>query len=431
MNIEGKLLEKLTNAGIAIEDIERERDNDGEKEILKYQIAKFPKARDFVEVRFNDRIEEKILIESDFEYFKYLDDYEAIWSPKYKTIECELVTVTRHMLPSHYMMKKLARLFLDEEIESEPNEFARFEFEKSDNGINVSIGSASIEYAILSTLKDRMPRFDFTRRRPTLRIENIDVTRHDKAKSVLEKIGNSVLFKLDLSTNIGFKLAEEREFRRSNFRRRGVNVELDRNFPMYEYDSEPMSLYWYAKSALEMPLLQFLALYQILEFYFPIYSNKEAHSAIKNLIKDPRFNPNKDSDISKLLSSININKNQLGFGSEIDQLKSTIINCVSNEEIKEHIESDEEMLEFYKGKRAKGLSSKNLNLTNQSADLVHEVSERIYEIRCRVVHTKSSDKNYELLIPSSPELKYLMHDISVLEMIAKKVMIASSRLMKI
>ena len=72
-----------------------------------------------------------------------------------------------------------------------------------------------------------------------------------------------------------------------------------------------------------------------------------------------------------------------------------------------------------------------MNISNQNADLVSEASERIYEIRCRVVHTKSSEKSYELLLPSSPELKHLIFDISILEMIAKKVIVASSRLLKI
>nr|WP_321486875.1 hypothetical protein [uncultured Draconibacterium sp.] len=429
MKIEGKLLDKLTAAGIDIEEVERESDFNGEKEITKYQIAKFPRARDFVPIRFNDRIEEKILLESDFENFKFIKDYEAIWSPKLKTIECEITPVTRHMAPSSFLLRRLGRLFNDDDTEQEEN--ARYELDKAENGITVSIGSASIDYAILSFSKDRMPRFEYARRRPTLRIENIEVATHDKAKSLLEKIGNSILFKLDLSSNMGFKLAEDRDIRRAYFRRRKEQTELDKAFPTYEYDSEPMSLYWYAKSAVEMPLLQFLALYQILEFYFPIFSNKNAHSTIKNIIKDPRFNPNKDSDITKIISTLNINKNQLGFGSELEQLKSTIQDCLTSEELREHIESDDEMIEFFKGKKAKGLSSKIINVSNNSSDILNEVSERIYEIRCRVVHTKSSDKNYELLVPSSPELKHLIFDISILEMIAKKVLIATSRLMKI
>lgn len=431
MKIEGKLLEKLTNAGISIEEVETESHNseDGEPVKIKYDIAKFPKERDFVPVQFSDKIEEDVLLGSNFEHYKYMKDFEAIWSPKYNSIECEITPIVRNLMPASYLLKKLGKLFCEDDIE--PEEFARYELEKSENGIVVSIGSASLEYAILSFSKERMFRFEFARKRATIRIDNIDVSKHERAKNLLEKIGNSVLFKLDLSSNIGFKLADDREIRRAYFRRKKTETDVDKSFPTYEYDSEPMSLYWYAKSAIEMPLLQFLALYQILEFYFPIFSNKNAHSTIKNIIKDPRFNPNKDSDITKILSTLNINKNQLGFGSELEQLKSTIQDCITIEELKEYIENDEEMMEFFNSKKAKGLSSKSLNITNNSTDLINEISERIYEIRCRVVHTKSSDKNYELLIPSSPELKYLVFDISILEMVAKKVLIVTSRLMKL
>ena len=152
---------------------------------------------------------------------------------------------------------------------------------------------------------------------------------------------------------------------------------------------------------------------------------------IKNIIKDPRFNPNKDSDITRILGTINQNKSGLGFGSELEQLKSTIQNCITTEELREIIDGDSEMEEFFKDKKSKSLSAKGLSLANKNADLVTECAERIYEIRCRVVHTKASDKNYELLLPSSPELKHLIFDISILETIAKKVLVSTSRLLKI
>ncbi|MFY0698949.1 MAG: hypothetical protein JXR11_13910 [Balneola sp.] len=430
MKIEGKLLEKLTAAGIEIEEAEREYLNeDGEMEIVHYEIAKFPRARDFVPIRFNGRIEDDILLESDFQHFKFIKDFEAIWSPKNNVIECELLPVHRNIMPSRFLIKRIAKLF-DEELE-DGEEYKRFEFEKSEEGITISIGTASQEYAVLSYLKDKGPRYEYALRKPTLRIENFDISTHDKAKRTLEKIGNSILFKMDVSANIGFKLAEDREIRRSYFRRKKTEFELDVAFPTYEYDKEPMSLYWYAKSAREMPLLQFLALYQILEFYFPIFSQKDAHQQIKNLLKDPRFNPNKDSDITKVLSAISLNKSQMGFGSELEQLKSTIGSCITNEDLRELFESDQEMIDFFNDNKSKKLSSKKLNIDNVSSDLVLECAERIYEIRCRVVHTKASDKNFDLLLPSSPELKYLVYDISILEVIAKKVLVSTSRLMKI
>lgn len=430
MKIKGKLLEKLTNAGIEIEETEREIYNDDDTiEIVKIDSAKFPCSRDFQYLKFSEEIDLNTYLESNFEHYKFIMDYEAIWSPKFKIIECELQTVTRWGAPSHYLLRKLARVLGEELDETEEN--IRIKFDKSDNDYNISIGQASIEYAILSFSKSRPSRFEFAKKRATLIIENIDIKTHDQVKRILEKVGNSLLFKLDITSNIGFKLAEDREIRRSYFRRKQLSHDLDKSFPTYEYDNEPMSLYWYAKSAVDMPLLQFLALYQILEFYFPVFSQKDAHHQIKNIIKDPRFNPNKDSDITRILGAINQNKSGIGFGSELEQLKSTIQNCVTNDEIRVLIEDDPEMRDFFKDNKSKKLASKSLSISNKNTDLINECAERIYEIRCRVVHTKASDKNYELLLPSSPDLKHLIYDITILEIIAKKVLVSTSRLLKL
>jgi hypothetical protein len=430
MKIEGELLNKLNAVGIEIEESEREIiTEEGNSEIIKFDIAKFPRARDFVPIKFTTRIKEKTLLNSDFEHFKFIKEYEGIWSPKFNVIECELIPVHRNLMPRSFMMRRIAKIFGKEFVDGE--EFTRYEFEKSENGVTISIGSASVEYAILSFLKDKRSRFEFALRIPTIRIEHIEVSKHDRAKRILEKIGNSILFKIDVSSNFGFKLSEDRAIKRSILRKRKSIFEVDTALPAYEYDKEPMSLYWYAKSARDMPLLQFLALYQILEFYFPIFSQRDAHQQIKNLIKDPRFNPNRDSNITKILTIIRLNKNQLGFGSELEQLKSTLKSCVTNQDLNEMIECDEELIEFFAGEKSKKLSIKKINISNQTSDLVSDCAERIYEIRCRVVHTKASDKNFELLLPSSPELKYLVYDISILEEIAKKVLVCTSRLMKI
>ncbi len=430
MKIEGKLLEKLNAVGIEIDEAERESfTEEGETCITKYDVAKFPVARDFIPIAFDDRIELEILLKSDFEHFKFLENYEAIWSPKFNVIECELTHVHRFAGPRGYLIRKLARIF-DADL-TEEDENPRFDFEQSDAGIKVSIGTPSTEYAILFVLKERIRRIEFAKRKITIRIENISISKHDQARKILEKIGNSILFKLDISTNIGLKLSEDVKIRRKIFIRNRILFEVDKSLPNYEYDKEPISLYWYAKSAREMPLLQFLAYYQILEFYFPIFSQNEAHQQIKNLIKDPRFNPNKDSDITKILSTVTTNKHQIGFGSELEQLKATIKNCVTNSDLKEMIEIDDNFVDFLKSKNSKKISSKKINIMNPNCDFISDCSERIYDIRCRVVHTKSSEKNYDLLLPSSPEIKFLHFDISILEMIVIKVLVCTSRSLKI
>ncbi len=189
-------------------EVEREfTSEDGKTEVTKSQIVKFPCARDFISFRLTDRIEEKDYLESDFEHFKFVKDFEAIWSPKLNVIECELQPVARFVAPSHYLLRRLFQAFNEEGEEFE--EQSRYEFEDSEEGIKVNIGGASLDYAIQRRSKDRRPRFASRGLRPPISLERLALSRHDQAKRILEKVGNSVLFKLDMTLNIGLKLGAE------------------------------------------------------------------------------------------------------------------------------------------------------------------------------------------------------------------------------
>lgn len=417
----------LDSANIENELVEIEKTNaDDETYTLTKLVAKIPRARDLVDISFTDRNEYFDLIyDSGFQDYRFIKDLEAIWSPKHKCVECELQSLGR--FPSSYISRKLNKLFEIESNDEDEDEELEYEFPSPKDGLKLIISNSSLAHSVLFYSKDRGPSFTFRRKRYTLKIIGLDISRHDEAKSILEKIGNSLLFQLDITSNLNFQLSPDREFRRSLHIRNFKEFEGTLNAPEYEYDREAMSLYWYAKSAIGMPLLQFLALYQVLEFYFPIFSEKEAQQRIKNIIKDPRFNPNKDTEISKIISVIKSSKTNKGFGNELDQLKATLSNCIDSSDLLNFIESEEDRKAFYSAKKSKGLSTKRINLDNPQVDLVQEFADRIYEIRCRIVHTKSDDKNYDLLLPSSPQLKYIEHDITTLEFLATKIIIATSR----
>ena len=106
MKIKGKLLEKLTTAGLDIEEIKKESDPINSKDASGYQIVKFPCARDFVPIRFNSDIAEEILLDSNFEHYKFIKDFEAIWSSKLKIIECEISPISRYMGFSGFFIEK-------------------------------------------------------------------------------------------------------------------------------------------------------------------------------------------------------------------------------------------------------------------------------------------------------------------------------------
>ena len=109
-----------------------------------------------------------------------------------------------------------------------------------------------------------------------MKISGIGFTNHDEAISVLERLTNSLFFQVDLNSGIALGLRRERRRHLVTGSSRSASVPAELNFPKVEYDEPPITLYWYARSAIGMPLLQFLAFYQCVEFYYQTFSQSEA-----------------------------------------------------------------------------------------------------------------------------------------------------------
>ena len=74
----------------------------------------------------------------------------------------------------------------------------------------------------------------------------------------------------------------------------------------------------------------------------------------------------------------------------------------------------------------KGLVKQKISFTNKETDVRVDTANRIYEMRCRIVHTKDEDE-LDLILPTSPELSLLKNDLQLIEFVARKVLIAGGR----
>lgn len=55
-------------------------------------------------------------------------------------------------------------------------------------------------------------------------------------------------------------------------------------------------------------------------------------------------------------------------------------------------------------------------------------ADRIYDVRCRIVHSKESEAYGDAILPFSPEADLLaQHDIELVRFIARRVLVAASR----
>lgn len=351
-----------------------------------------------------------------FEKYVFLSDLEAICSYSDGTIEAGIRPLAPAFGPTSYMYRRL--FGIDRSSDQFDVESAKIFVAATQEGLpHIEISPASEVFTRLSRARLRM----------TLKLTGCHVATHDSALALLNKVAGSVLFQLDLLTDVSMGL--ERERRRLTGGRRPkkrTNQATELQYPKTQFDNAPLSLYWYARSATGMPLLQFLAFYQVIEFYFPIYSQSEAQRKLKAILKDPTFRGDRDTDIARLLAAIHVSRSG-AFGDERSQLRATLVECAQPDALRQFLEADIERKEFFLTK-AKSLPYHKLPLASPSVDLRNDVADRIYDIRCKIVHTKTDtrDGNVELLLPFTQEAEQLFFDIELVQYLAQQVLIAGS-----
>jgi hypothetical protein len=196
--------------------------------------------------------------------------------------------------------------------------------------------------------------------------------------------------------------------------------------PRFKYQSEAISLYFYARSAHGMPLLQYLAYYQVLEYYFPSYARRELLERLRNQLKDATFSTEEDAHLSRLVAIVH--RYGQGYGNEREQLKATIRACVEEDELRLFVTEGESAERYFAGpQKIKGLHQ--LSLRDRASDIRDQVAARIYDLRCRIVHTKdeSTDAVPDLLLPFSAEADSIVLDIGLLKFLAQKALSANAQ----
>jgi len=264
-----------------------------------------------------------------------------------------------------------------------------------------------------------------------MRIEGIGITEHDKAVALLEDLSNSLFMQIDFRFDSALAIGRGRAFpRRLSSAPRKLDQDDQLMFPNFSYEKSPSSLYWYGRSATSMPLLQFLAFYQCIEFFFPQYSRQTTIAKIKNVLKDPAFDGSKDSCVNTILNATVEGRRGLLLD-ERKQLGATLKNCVDSTALMDFFVESEDRKSYYT-KDYQKISDKKISLTDEAL-IVEQTTERVYDIRCKVVHTKNLDggDGDEMILPFSKEAELLMDDVELLKFLARKVLIASSVPLKI
>ncbi|MFI1908707.1 hypothetical protein ACH444_22785 [Streptomyces microflavus] len=385
----------------------------------------------------------------EFPAFTYLGDFDGVFFSESRTIEAavrsNISNLLFHDIPGVRRIEhpQLQLPGMDEEVEDDarPNAKIRtndawiLEFDPTPDrpDLRVQIGSASREFNVVSDRRRRrLPASERAAlpyglgRFPTIRISGVREVRHDDILDILNRVSGAVFFELDLqygvATSIIPSVASEVARSRSRVRQEKAQ-QVPRN-PTNQYPEKPLSLYWYGRSS-GIPLLEYLAYYQVLEYFFPSFSHRDTLEKLRNELLDPRFRPDDDSNLVRIIGlASGAGK---GYGSEREQLRSTISGCVTEEHVRDFIESSDILQEHFSGKQ-KIKDVAHLNLDDTRNDFLTAVANRVYDIRCRIVHTKEDGGKSaaNLLLPFSKEAEQLGPDIELVKYLAQKVLITGA-----
>jgi hypothetical protein len=345
----------------------------------------------------------KKLLQSEFQLFSYITDFQGIYSSKLGLIECVIQGFASNspVTDRRRLNTRLQKPIIINHSENEE--------------ISIRIGQVSKELAALTGIDPKTLSIQFCGLIPTPKLT---------VQNLLIKYSNNIFFQLETRFSYSYTLARGKPIASNNYliRRNQEPDNLELTFPKIEFEHGPISLYWYGKSAAQMPLLRYLAYYQIAEYSFPRFSKHVAHVKIQDLLKDPNFRADRDSDIEKIFKTLKLTNNGR-LGNEKSQFQAVLQECLHPKEIIEFVsKNDARKSQLCEGKDK--LSQFKIPIKSED-NIISSTANRLYEIRCKIVHTKNDidDTKLDAILPYSVDADKLEHDIALMKFIAEKVIV--------
>lgn len=340
-----------------------------------------------------------------YENLKYentfvLNPYWAIYDSEKRTIEAAISSINQHGISR---------------VIGGPSIVLTSEVDTGENECSLSIGTVSME------LKTLFAGADYS-----IRIENI-AAEGPTVLSVLERISDALAYSIGKSSDLGFVLCEQDPYDHI-FSDNYTLVDRSKiTFPQSQYSHRAMSLYLYGLAAGRSPLLQFLAYYQVLEYYAPESVLRNNCERVGEVLSDPKFTDNQKS-LEKVVNVIKFHR------AEIDTLHEVLLYSFNKGGLKERLDTFFSGLQqrsyYYYSKKEKGdyirMSAFSVWATGKANSKydIRKIMQRIYEIRCRIVHTKGiqSGKKLEALMPYMVVRGELHFDIALVRLLAECVL---------
>ncbi len=260
----------------------------------------------------------------------------------------------------------------------------------------------------------------------TIRVCNMSEGNVESAIKHSSALIDSCLFTLAYSKDVSFALVNEwpsltkREFSLiENFV--GLYPAIQQPLPTVTYHSDLVRFYLLGTSS-DIPDLQFLSFYQVLEYFFLKVSDEKLYDQLFRRLSDPNFRPT-PFFLDRLIQDV-IDHNKIT--DETEMLKNVLYKFIDKEEVIEFINMHETHFgeKWYTTQRE--LFGKNVVVSQHEDHIIGTIANRIKIIRNAIVHSSDRYERYPRHIPFSESTKIIECEIPLVKFLAEKVIIASA-----
>ncbi len=279
----------------------------------------------------------------------------------------------------------------------------------------------------------------------TISINNLLVENFQYLEQNLESVIDSILFNISYLNNLHYRRAYKPPFQRENSfpyengrlvinplvlayeeQRKGQkSMEKDTNEtninPKLLIHPDLLRFYQLALST-DLPILQFLAYYQIIEYFFIRVMNENLYQKIAPLLKDPRFFPTPDN-LDEIFNDVRNFKRE---SKESKQIEMVLKKWVTESELKQFISKFEKIAGKIYSKGQTYFGPRVLKIDLNGGNLFENLATIIYDIRNALVHSSDRYEGRERHIPFTDSSEIINKQIPMMRFVAEKIMIGSA-----
>jgi hypothetical protein len=224
---------------------------------------------------------------------------------------------------------------------------------------------------------------DYFGRVLTVKVKAIGEDRHGVSKNKLRDLAISGLFNISFATGVGLTISTSWE--RSIYRL-GRGRDEEPQFPRRTYNNELTAYYQLALSS-DSPILAYLALYKVLEFFFTSASETVLHKRLADKIAHPDFTHKSSGQLRQVVSMVR------RFDQKMDERRMLATVLEQNfmaDEISTWVADAESAAGAY-FTQPQTIFGKSMTLDTNDPGIYTSLAARIYFIRNALVHNKEGE----------------------------------------